>query len=646
MKSIQEYLVNQPTQRIGSPVVNELFGVLFASSLIAWVLKDNIKDMMSAWNQHKVDKYKHQEEMFKAATERKEKQGEEPSLFQQIAAGGGIVGALSAIFKGAQNEKDPVEQKKTMSKLDLLRASAFDDEGNERTPEDRKKWLQQNMSPADFKEFCESSVADWLKTDMKGMSDALEETANSITEKDMEAEAETAKKTYKDFGKQLEADAAARKKLQEAIDAKNAEKDAAQAELDKAIAEATAAGDEDAIKKAKLAKAEYNKKMDQEIYDATTAAIDFESNCQTSVIMNVANPGRTDRIAKAKAKADEDHKKAVEAADKEISDNGGDPKNTDPEVTKKAEDPEKKDGEPDPEAAKKAEEAKKAADEAAEAKKKADEDVAAAEKVLKDNTDDTKKEELQKDLDAKKAAAEEAGKKAEETKKAADEAAKAAQAKPAETKTGKEGETKPDPEKKAEDPKGSEKKGGNEKEEVKTVDKDGDTDGGKIVKWTNKEGKETYIYYDADGESTEVAKDDFEQAKENYKKAMDNVDLSQDDDDDEHKKAAEGGDVDADDKDTDAEEVDDEKGGKKKVLKNPAQIWHRKKKKNGGGSTKSYYNKKGDSISQKEFQEKMQKYKAKTKNESFQEFLRNPFVMERVSKYTSLRDRMRTNIHD
>ena len=139
MKSIQEYLVNQPTQRIGSPVVNELFGVLFASSLIAWVLKDNIKDMMSAWNQHKVDKYKHQEEMFKAAAEGKEKEGEKPSLFQQIVASGGIVGALSAIVKGVKNEKDPVEQKKTMSKLDLLRASAFDDEGNERTPEERKK---------------------------------------------------------------------------------------------------------------------------------------------------------------------------------------------------------------------------------------------------------------------------------------------------------------------------------------------------------------------------------------------------------------------------------------------------------------------------------------------------------------------------
>lgn len=635
MKSIQEYLVaqqNQYTQTTGAPVVNELFGVLFASALIAWVLKDNIKDMMGAWNQHKADKYKHQEEMFKAATERKSKEGDKPSLFQRIAAGGGILGAMTAIKKGAENEKDPVEKKKTMSKLDLLRASAYDDEGNERSPEERKKWLQQNLSPADFKEFCESSVADWLKTDMKGMSDSLEETANGITQEDLDEESKTAKEVHNNLGKQLEADAVERKKLQDAIAAKKAEKDAAQAELDKAIAEATASGDEDAIKKAKLAKAEYNKKMDQEIYAATTAVIDFDSNCQTAAVMNVADPGRTDRIAKAKAKADEDHKKAMEAANKEISDNGGDPKNTDPkdDKTQKPTEPAtpagKQEGEPDPEAAKKAEEAKKAAEEADAAKKKADEDVAAAEKALKDNTDNTKKEELQKDLDANKAAAEEAGKKAEEAHKAADEAAKAAQAKPTEP-------AKTEPAKK-------------EGETItKGVGADGEPDGSQLIKRVDKDGNETYFMAtkDKDGkmEEVSVSKEDYEKAK----KAADDAAADVTADDETNGDDEKGGDVDADDNDTDAEEVDDEKGGKKKVLKNPAQIWHRKKKKS-GGSTKSYYNKKGDSISADEFKEKMQKYKAKTKNESFQEFLRNPFVMERVSKYTSLRDRMRTNIHD
>jgi len=49
--------------------------------------------------------------------------------------------------------------------------------------------------------------------------------------------------------------------------------------------------------------------------------------------------------------------------------------------------------------------------------------------------------------------------------------------------------------------------------------------------------------------------------------------------------------------------------GKRKHI-NPAKIWHKRKKKN-GGVTKSYYNKDGDSISEEEFHEKVQKFQAR-----------------------------------
>lgn len=51
------------------------------------------------------------------------------------------------------------------------------------------------------------------------------------------------------------------------------------------------------------------------------------------------------------------------------------------------------------------------------------------------------------------------------------------------------------------------------------------------------------------------------------------------------------------------------------TFKNPAKIWHRKKKKNGEGSTKRYYNKEGDSISTKEFKDKVKNFKERKANE-------------------------------
>lgn len=115
------------------------------------------------------------------------------------------------------------------------------------------------------------------------------------------------------------------------------------------------------------------------------------------------------------------------------------------------------------------------------------------------------------------------------------------------------------------------------------------------------------------GDSKEELKkhfDDFEDTE--YKKR----DKSKDDDEENREyDDVEDDDEDADDEneyDSDEDEVDAEgnKTGKKKKLTNPAKIWHRKKRKNGKGMTKSYYSKDGDdSISQKEYKERMARYK-------------------------------------
>jgi hypothetical protein len=84
----------------------------------------------------------------------------------------------------------------------------------------------------------------------------------------------------------------------------------------------------------------------------------------------------------------------------------------------------------------------------------------------------------------------------------------------------------------------------------------------------------------------------------------------------------------------------------KKKIQNPAKIWHKRKKKNGKGTTKNYYhkNKKGDweSISPKEFKEKMQNYKNKLNSRnntqttqqdqnslSISNFLKDKLIVER-----------------
>lgn len=96
-----------------------------------------------------------------------------------------------------------------------------------------------------------------------------------------------------------------------------------------------------------------------------------------------------------------------------------------------------------------------------------------------------------------------------------------------------------------------------------------------------------------------------------------------------------------------------------KKIKNPAKEWKRRKRKNGKGTTKNYYNKKNESISEKEYKERMFRYnkykKAKTKQQQPQEEIQQAptgeslsktlsnileFKHTRTVKYTELRNRL------
>lgn len=124
---------------------------------------------------------------------------------------------------------------------------------------------------------------------------------------------------------------------------------------------------------------------------------------------------------------------------------------------------------------------------------------------------------------------------------------------------------------------------------------------------------------DLTGNATIDAIDKFKKAHKDITKDDDGSfdeyinDLDDLDDIDDEEVEDEDNDAKADDVETDEEEeyVDDE--GKKqtrhKKIENPAKIWKRRKKKNGKGITSSYFNKNGDSISKKEYKQRMETFK-------------------------------------
>lgn len=149
------------------------------------------------------------------------------------------------------------------------------------------------------------------------------------------------------------------------------------------------------------------------------------------------------------------------------------------------------------------------------------------------------------------------------------------------------------------------------------LDDDGDPTGKysisvKIGKDENGEDEIKYVMRDSSGEEIDITEEDFESAKKKYNDTQAELE-------DDTSTEEEGDDI----EDEEGEEETDDKGEKtgKKVLKNPSKVWHKKKNKRTGKPTKSYFNKKGDSISPKEFSEKMKHYKERLAKKSNNESL-------------------------
>ena len=122
---------------------------------------------------------------------------------------------------------------------------------------------------------------------------------------------------------------------------------------------------------------------------------------------------------------------------------------------------------------------------------------------------------------------------------------------------------------------------------------------------------------DGEDETTiNKSKEDYDKKKEEYDEIKNDPNKSQEEKD-QAKKSLE----DAEQKFKDTESK----------LSNPSKIWHRKKKKNGSGTTKRYYNKAGDSISTREYQEKVERFKSR--KESFDD--KRPIIFEKRAWVTT-----------
>ena len=167
--------------------------------------------------------------------------------------------------------------------------------------------------------------------------------------------------------------------------------------------------------------------------------------------------------------------------------------------------------------------------------------------------------------------------------------------------------------KKEEEPKEDPKKGEEPKEDPKKGEDDSfeDEEGYKYKKDGDK-----YTMTDEKGQEIEIEKEDFEKAKE---KVVDDE--------------KEGDERTDNDDDLEDDDVDDK--GNSTGKKDPRKVYKRRSYKRGNKTfkTKSYYDKKGNSISAKDFKEKVANFekKNKTKDESFSitDYLRDKLIVER-----------------
>lgn len=137
---------------------------------------------------------------------------------------------------------------------------------------------------------------------------------------------------------------------------------------------------------------------------------------------------------------------------------------------------------------------------------------------------------------------------------------------------------------------------------------------------TNKDDKKN----DGEGDNKENKKDGEPEPDKGGKKEGDNKDTNDDETEEEIKNS----------KFDDGEPDDEAEGEEDKKKQNPHKVWKQKSYKRGNKTfkTKSYYNKKGASISKEEFQEKVKNYEKnnkKTTEESISDYLQDKLVLER-----------------
>lgn len=114
--------------------------------------------------------------------------------------------------------------------------------------------------------------------------------------------------------------------------------------------------------------------------------------------------------------------------------------------------------------------------------------------------------------------------------------------------------------------------------------------------------------------------DEYEDVEDEDEDAKDENDYDSDEEDEETAKNADGDKLvkkdgkwykesDLDEDGNPKPEAETQENVSKKKIKNPAKEWKKKKRNSGSGTTKSYYNKDGESISEKEYKQKMNAYK-------------------------------------
>lgn len=143
---------------------------------------------------------------------------------------------------------------------------------------------------------------------------------------------------------------------------------------------------------------------------------------------------------------------------------------------------------------------------------------------------------------------------------------------------------------KGEEPKEGEPKSGPQDDKFTFKDEDGNI--------YTKDGDTYTMKAPDEEEAVPIKKDEFEQQYNDNGMDGDEEDIENEGDDSEE-----------------GDDIDDSKGGK---IENPSKKWHRKKNKHTGKPTKSYFDKKGNSISADEFKEKLKHYRdaKKSKKES------------------------------